>query len=402
MDTTYLLDWANLLLRWAHVITAIAWIGSSFYFVFLDNSLTAPTDEELKAKGVNGELWAVHGGGFYHPQKYLVAPKTLPEKLHWFCWESYSTWLTGFALFTVLYLVNAGSFLIDPRAYAWGSSGAAVAAALGFLFAFWFVYDTICRVFGEKDGQVGNNGLVGFLTLAVVVLSTWAVCQLFAGRAAFVIVGAMMATAMSANVMAWIIPGQRKVIAQMKAGEPVSPIHGQRGKQRSVHNTYFTLPVLIAMLSNHYGWLYAGSMNWLVLVLLMLAGALIRHSFVVRHRALVMGQRVPWEYSVAGCAVLLGLAIWLAPAPRVAVPTAAAPPSTAQVRMVMEQRCVMCHGAAVAQKGVALHTDAQLDQHASAVYQQVVVSRQMPLNNSTGLTEEERVLVARWFEGRKQ
>jgi len=402
MDAHWI-EFAGMLVRWLHVIAGIAWIGSSFYFIWLDRSLEPPEPGSEEArKGVGGHLWAVHGGGFYHPQKYLVAPKTLPEKLHWFCWESYSTWLTGFALFTVLYLVNAGSFLIDPRVYAWGSSGAAVAAALGFLFAFWFVYDTICRVFGEKDGQVGNNGLVGFLTLAVVVLSTWAVCQLFAGRAAFVIVGAMMATAMSANVMAWIIPGQRKVIAQMKAGEPVSPIHGQRGKQRSVHNTYFTLPVLIAMLSNHYGWLYAGSMNWLVLVLLMLAGALIRHSFVVRHRALVMGQRVPWEYSVAGCAVLLGLAIWLAPAPRVAVPTAAAPPSTAQVRMVMEQRCVMCHGAAVAQKGVALHTDAQLDQHASAVYQQVVVSRQMPLNNSTGLTEEERVLVARWFEGRKQ
>lgn len=394
MDTTYLLDWANLLLRWAHVITAIAWIGSSFYFVFLDNSLTAPTDPALQAKGVNGELWAVHGGGFYHPQKYLVAPKTLPEKLHWFYWESYSTWLTGFALFAVLYLFNAQSFLIDPRVFAWGSSGAAIAAALGLVFGFWFVYDAICRVAG-----VARNVLVGALVAVVVVAMSWAACQLFAGRAAFLIVGAALATAMSLNVMAWIIPGQRKVIAQMKAGQPVDPIHGQRGKQRSVHNTYFTLPVLIAMLSNHYGFLYSGAQPWLVLVLLMAAGALIRHSFVARHKALVEGRRVPWEVAGGGVLLLVGLAVWLAPAPapRQAVADLA-PVSAAQLQTVIEQRCLMCHGAALAQKGVALHTPALLDQHAQAVYQQVVVTRQMPMNNATGLTEDERALIARWYE----
>jgi uncharacterized membrane protein len=392
LDTTYLLDWANLLLRWAHVITAIAWIGSSFYFVFLDNSLTAPTDPELKAKGVNGELWAVHGGGFYHPQKYLVAPKSLPEKLHWFFWESYSTWLTGFALFAVLYLFNAEAFLIDARVFAWSSPGAAIAASLGFVFGFWFVYDAICRVAG-----VTRNALVGALVTVAVVAMTWAATQLFAGRAAFLIVGAAMATAMSLNVMAWIIPGQRKVIAQMKAGQPVDPIHGQRGKQRSVHNTYFTLPVLIAMLSNHYGFLYSGAQPWAVLLLLMAAGALIRHSFVVRHKALVEGRRVPWEFAVAGAVLLLGLAVWLAPAPR-AVVADAPKVSSAQLQAVVEQRCVMCHGEALAQKGVALHTAALLDQHAQAVYQQVVVTKQMPLNNATGLTDDERALIARWFE----
>jgi len=397
---TYLLDWANLLLRWAHVITAIAWIGSSFYFVFLDSSLTAPTSPDLKAKGVDGELWAVHGGGFYNPQKYLVAPKTLPANLHWFFWESYSTWLTGFGLFTVLYLFNAGTFLVDKTVHDW-SPGTAIAAALGFLVAFWLVYDTICRAFGRK-----KNGdlIVALGVLVFVIASSWLSCQLFAGRAAFLMTGAMIATAMSANVFVWIIPGQRTVIAQMKAGEPVDPIHGQRAKQRSVHNTYFTLPVLIAMLSNHYGWLTQGPHNWLVLVLLMLAGALIRYSFVARHKAHVLGQRAPWEYAAIGIAVLIGLAIWLAPAaPTAAQRAAAAQPVTfAQVQAVINQRCVMCHNAQLQNKNVALHTPELITQHAQAVYQQATVLRAMPLNNATQITEEERALIKRWFETNNQ
>ncbi len=397
MDLTYLLDWANLLLRWAHVIVAIAWIGSSFYFVFLDNSLLKPQDPALLAKGVDGELWAVHGGGFYNPQKYLVAPRTLPEHLHWFFWESYSTWLTGFALFTVLYLFNASTFLIDKTVFAWSSPGLAVAAALGVLAAFWVVYDLICRLVGEKNGKVGGDNIVAVLVLVYVVAASWAACQIFAGRAAFLMLGAMLATAMSANVFFWIIPGQKTVIRQMKAGEPVDAIHGQRAKQRSVHNTYFTLPVLVAMLSNHYGFLYQGKHNWLVLVLLMLAGALIRHSFVVRHKALAQGRRVPWEYAVTGTVVLIGLAIGLAPAPRAAV-AAQAPVTRAQVLAVVEQRCVLCHNANVQQKGVALHTPELVSQHAQAMYQQAVVLKAMPMNNATQITDEERALIKRWFE----
>ena len=390
----YLLDWANLLLRWAHVVTAIAWIGSSFYFVFLDNSLTPPVDPELKRKGVDGELWAVHGGGFYHPQKYLVAPKTLPEHLHWFYWESYSTWLTGFALFTVLYLFNAGSFLVDKSVFDW-SPAAAIGASLAFLVAFWFVYDVICRAFGQK-----KNGdlIVGIGVFVFIVFASWLACQLFAGRAAFLLVGAMIATAMSANVFFWIIPGQRKVVAQMKAGEAVDPVHGWRAKQRSVHNTYFTLPVLIAMLSNHYGWLYQGPSNWIVLVLLMLAGALVRHSFVARHKALVEGRRVPWEHAIGGTLALLVLAFWLAPAPSTSVAKDAPPPSIKQVSAVVDQRCAMCHNAQVAQKNVALHTPELLKQHAQAVYQQAVLQKLMPLNNATQMTDDERALLARWFK----
>ena len=393
----YLLDWANLLLRWAHVIVAIAWIGSSFYFVFLDNSLLKPEDPALKAKGVDGELWAVHGGGFYNPQKYLVAPKSLPEHLHWFFWESYSTWLTGFALFVVLYLFNASSFLIDKTVFDW-SPQAAVAAALGFLGVFWLVYDQICRLVGERQGKVGGDAIVGGLVLLYVVGASWAACQLFAGRAAFLMVGAMMATAMSANVFFWIIPGQKKVIAQMKAGQPVDAIHGQRAKQRSVHNTYFTLPVLVSMLSNHYGWLYQAPHKWLVLVLLMLAGALIRHSFVVRHKALASGKRVPWEYAGAGTAVLLGLVVWLAPAPQPNAPPPPAKVSLADVQAVVGQRCVLCHNAQVQQKNVALHTPALIQQHAQAIYQQATVLKLMPLNNATQITDAERALIKQWFE----
>ena len=390
----YLLDWANLLLRWTHVIVAIAWIGSSFYFVFLDFSLTRPTDPALVAKGVDGELWAVHGGGFYHPQKYLVAPKSLPEHLHWFYWESYWTWMSGFALFLVLYLFNASTFLIDKNVHDW-SPTAAVIGALVFLAAFWFVYDAICRAFAQKPK---GDLIVGVLVFVFVVVASWLACRLFAGRAAFLMAGAMIATAMSANVFFWIIPGQKKVIAQMKAGQPVDPIHGQRAKQRSVHNTYFTLPVLVAMLSNHYGWLYQGADNWIVLVLLMLAGALIRHSFVARHKALVAGKRVPWEYAVAGTLLIVALAIWRAPAPAPKTAVSTAPVSMAEVKAVVDQRCVLCHNAETQQKNVALHTPELIKSHAQAMYQQVVVLKLMPLGNATQMTDAERALIKRWFD----
>jgi uncharacterized membrane protein len=393
----YLLDWANLLLRWLHVITAIAWVGSSFYFVWLDNHLIRPKSPDLLEKGVDGALWAVHGGGFYNPQKYMLAPKKIHTELHWFYWESYSTWLSGFALFTVSYLWNAGTYLIDKSVYAWTPTGAVV-AALAFLVVFWLVYDVICRTLGEREG---GDRIVGGAVAVVVVLAAFLACQLFAGRAAFLLVGAMIATAMSANVFFLIIPGQRKVIAAMTSGAPVDPIHGRRGKQRSVHNTYFTLPVLVAMLSNHYGWLHQGRFNWLVLALLMAAGALIRHFFVARHKAHVKGVQPPWGYAGAGVAVIVGLIVWLAPAPpsQPSPGTAAAPAVRfAQVQAVVQQRCVLCHNAQVQQKNVALHTPELLHQHALAVYQQAAVLKLMPMNNATQITDDERALIRRWYE----
>ena len=386
----YLLDWINFLLRWTHVIVAIAWIGSSFYFVFLDSSLVEPTDAALREKGVGGELWAVHGGGFYNPQKYLGAPKKLPEHLHWFYWESYSTFLTGFALFTAIYLFQADTFLIDARVHAW-TAAPAIACALAFLVVFWLAYDAICRVFDN-----GSQAVVGALVAALVIFASWLACSLFAGRAAFVLVGAMMATSMSANVFFWIIPGQRKVIAQMKAGEPVDPAHGRRAKQRSVHNTYFTLPVLAAMLSNHYAFLHGASGNWLVLVIVMAAGALIRHSFVARHRALVLGRRVPWEYAGFGCVLLLALGVWQAPAP--VAPVAAAAPTFAQVQGIVKERCSLCHNAQLANKGIRLDTPDMILANAPQMYQQAVVLKAMPLNNATQITTAERNALKRWYE----
>ncbi len=391
---SYLLDWANLLLRWLHVITAIAWVGSSFYFVFLDSSLTTPEDEKLRAEGATGELWAVHGGGFYHPVKYAVRPPKLPGHLHWFYWESYSTWLSGIALFSVSYLWQAGTYLIDKSKMDW-SPAAAGWAALSFLVVFWLLYDLICRVFTQRKN---GEAWIGASVLLLVCAASWLACQWFAGRAAFLLVGGMIATAMSANVFFWIIPGQRKVVAAIKAGEPVDPIHGMRGKQRSVHNTYFTLPVIFAMLSNHYSFTWSHPQNWLVLILMMFAGAAIRQFFVLRHGYKLGRNKHPLPYALVGLAVLLGVIVWLKPAPQAATAASAAPVGHAQIQPVLAQRCYMCHGEQVQMKNVRVDSAEAAQRNAQAIYQQVVVSKLMPMNNSTGLTDEERALIGRWFE----
>ena len=391
---SYLLDWANLLLRWLHVITAIAWVGSSFYFVFLDSSLTTPEDEKLRAEGATGELWAVHGGGFYHPVKYVVRPPKLPGHLHWFYWESYSTWLSGIALFSVSYLWQAGTYLIDKSKMDW-SPAAAGWAALSFLVVFWLLYDLICRVFTQRKN---GEAWIGASVLLLVCAASWLACQWFAGRAAFLLVGGMIATAMSANVFFWIIPGQRKVVAAIKAGEPVDPIHGMRGKQRSVHNTYFTLPVIFAMLSNHYSFTWSHPQNWLVLILMMFAGAAIRQFFVLRHGYKLGRNKHPLPYALVGLAVLLGVIVWLKPAPQAATAASAAPVGHAQIQPVLAQRCYMCHGEQVQMKNVRVDSAEAAQRNAQAIYQQVVVSKLMPMNSSTGLTDEERALIGRWFE----
>jgi uncharacterized membrane protein len=394
----YLLDWANLLLRWAHVITAIAWIGSSFYFVFLDSSLTPPVDDDLKRQGVSGELWAVHGGGFYHPVKFNVSPPKLPDHLHWFFWEAYSTWLTGFSLFTVSYLWSAGTYLVDKSLMDWPPA-LAVAAALSFLVVFWLAYDALCRWFGQRER---GDAIVGALVLVLVCVASWLACHWFAGRAAFLLVGAMMATAMSANVFFWIIPGQKKVVAALRAGQAPDPVHGQRGKQRSVHNTYFTLPVLFAMLSNHYSFTWSHPRNWLVLILMMAAGAAIRQFFVLRHGWKLGRNRHPLPYAVAGVAVIVAVAVWLRPQGSAPSSAENAPASFAQVQQVVSQRCTMCHGAQMQMKNIRLDSPEAIAQHATQIYQMAVVSRIMPMNNATGMTEDERALLGRWYrEGAK-
>ena len=406
---SYYLDWANLLLRWVHVITAIAWIGSSFYFVFLDSSLTPPVDEDLKRQGVSRELWAVHGGGFYHPVKFNVSPPKLPSHLHWFYWESYSTWLSGFALFTVSYLWSASTYLIDKSKMDWAPA-TAIGVALAFLVVFWLLYDLICRSLGQRKQ---GDAIVGALVFLLVCLASWLACHWFAGRAAFLLVGAMLATSMSASVFFWIIPGQKKVIAAIKAGQPVDPVHGQRGKQRSVHNTYFTLPVLFAMLSGHYSFTYNHPQNWLVLIVMMFAGAAIRQFFVLRHGYKLGRHGHPWPYALSGVLVIAAAIVWLRPAPTATAPEANATNSIAKdpvntgatgqfgyqmLQPVLAQRCYSCHGEQVQMKNVRLDSAALVKQHATNIYQQVVVARAMPMSNATGLTDAERQLIKQWFE----
>nr|WP_319564191.1 urate hydroxylase PuuD [uncultured Rhodoferax sp.] len=403
---SYVLDWLNLLLRWAHVITAIAWIGSSFYFVFLDSSLTPPEDDDLKRQGVSGELWAVHGGGFYHPVKFAVKPPQLPKHLHWFYWESYTTWLTGFSLFTVSYLWSAGTYLIDKSRMDW-LPWQAITVAILFLVVFWLLYDLICRKFGQRKN---GDGIVGALVFVLVCVASWLACHWFAGRAAFLLMGAMLATSMSANVAHWIIPGQRKVVAAIKAGEPVDPIHGVRGKQRSVHNTYFTLPVLFAMLSGHYSFTYMHPQNWLILIAMMFAGAAIRQFFVLRHGFKLGRNPNPRGYALAGVVAILILMGWLAPPSEsgqtvtTSVATTASNTGTggqigyAILQPILAQRCYMCHGPQVQMKNVRLDSAENVKRHAQNIYQQAVVTKIMPMTNTTGISEAERMVIKQWFE----
>lgn len=384
----YVIEWASMLLRWLHLIVGIAWIGSSFYFIWLDNSLRPPEDEGLKQKGVAGELWAVHGGGFYNPQKYLVAPAFLPKELHWFKWESYSTWLTGFLLISTLYYSQAATWMVDPSKVSM-APGVAVLIGLFTLAGGWLVYDGLCRLFMDR-----SQLLFGAIYYGFVVAIAYLLTHLLSGRAAFIHVGAMIATTMSANVFFWIIPGQKKTIAQMQRGESPDPIHGKRAKQRSLHNNYLTLPVLFCMISNHYAFTYSHGRAWAVLALILLAAVLIRHYFNQRHK----GQP-QWRYPAAGAALLAGVAFWLMPA------TAAVAPGgkveIVQVQQVLASRCVACHAEhptlmPAAPAGVMLDTPERIDANKSRILIQAVQLKAMPLGNVTAMTDDERALLARW------
>jgi len=392
----YLLEWAALLLRWTHLVVAIAWIGASFYFVFLDNNLTPPIDEALKAKGVTGELWAVHGGGFYNPQKYAGAPGHINSTLHWFYWESYATWLSGFALFSMMFLWQASTFLVDPNVMAWSPVTAGF-TALAFLVGFWLFYHALCKaLFNHPHGQTW----VGLVLLVLVAALCWLACQLYAGRAAFLLMGATLATAMTANVFFCIIPGQRVVVKALTSGQPFDDkemaFYGLRGKQRSVHNTYFTLPVLFAMLANHQGLLVSHPQRWILLFLMMFAGASIRQYFVQMHAWRLGKSAHPWPYAALGVAIIIGLVVALRPAPEVAS-VSQAPVSFEAVQAIVNQRCSSCHGAQLQMKNLRLDSAEQIRANAQNIYQQVVVLKQMPMNNATGITEPERQVLASWF-----
>jgi uncharacterized membrane protein len=401
----YGLEWMNLLVRWLHIITGIAWIGASFYFVWLDNSLRPPAPGgELAKKGVAGELWAVHGGGFYNPQKYMVAPAELPADLHWFKWEAYSTWLSGFALLAIVYYFNAQAMMVD-RSVADLSSWQAVGIGIGSLVVGWVAYDLLCR------SKLGKHDLAfGAVIFAFLVGATWVLTHWLSGRAAYIHVGAMIGTIMVANVAMVIIPGQRKMVNAMIAGEKPDPIYGIRGKQRSVHNNYFTLPVLFIMISNHFAMTYRHEHAWAVLAGIMLAGVFIRHFFNLRHKG-----RVEWQYPAVGVALLLAVAIAIAPKAPVHTGTGAAAGSAtaganagaqfAAVQGIIQQRCVSCHAAhptqagfATAPAGVMLDDPHGISQNAQRIYQQAVQLKAMPLANMTNMTDAERAQVAAWFE----
>ena len=389
-----LAEWLSLLLRWAHLIVGIAWIGSSFYFIWLDLGLKKRTD---LPEGVAGESWMVHGGGFYHARKFMVAPPALPEELHWFKYEAYFTWITGFLLLALIYYWGAESFLIDPRVLAL-EPWAAILISLAVLAGGWIAYDLLCR------SPLGRNAtLLALLVFVFSVAAAYGLGLLFSGRAAFLHVGAMLGTIMAGNVFFVIIPNQKKAVAAMLAGEQPEPALGLQAKQRSTHNNYLTLPVLLMMISNHYPMTYGHPQAWVIVAGVILLGAVIRHFFNTRNSG-GSGLAIAWQFPAAAV-VALGLVGFTAVGPGgPGGGELAETPSAAEAFAVVQARCVNCHSAAPSHEafeeapgGVMFDAPDQLRSHAARVLAQTVLSDVMPLGNETGMTEEERALLGAWI-----
>ncbi|MDO8882250.1 MAG: urate hydroxylase PuuD [Pseudotabrizicola sp.] len=400
-DLAVMWEWVEIGVRWLHVITAIAWIGSSFYFVALDLGLRkTPSLPPL----AHGEEWQVHGGGFYHIQKYLVAPEMMPEHLTWFKWESYATWLSGFAMLVLVYYLGAEMFLIDPQVMdlaVWQ----AVAISLASLAFGWLAYNTLCRVFVNADQTVLMVAL-----FVVLVGMSWFYTQVFSGRAALLHLGAFTATIMSANVFMIIMPNQRIVVADLKAGRTPDAKYGKIAKQRSTHNNYLTLPVIFLMLSNHYPLIFATQYNWIIASLVFLMGVTIRHWFNSQH---ARKGNPHWTWGLT--AILFLLIAWLSTAPMRNVPDPQATLSGAALQHaaaagfddvvgIVQGRCSMCHAAEPSwdgmvwpPKGVVLETEAQIAIEARRIYMQAGLSHAMPPGNLSYMEPEERLAIIRWF-----
>lgn len=402
--TDYLFEWCGLLVRWLHVVAGIAWIGASFYFVWLDDHLEPPRDLEPGDPGVSGELWAVHGGGFYRSRKYRVAPRILPPTLHWFYWEAYTTWISGFTLLCLLYFRETDVYLIDPAVMAL-SKLAAIVIALGFIVANWIVYDGLCRSsLGDKQRSLA-------VAVALMsVLDAWALCHIFSGRGAFMVFGASLGTIMVANVLFVIIPGQRELVRAKQEEREVDSVPGAKGKQRSLHNTYFTLPVLFVMISNHYAMTYGARENWLVLLAMSFTGACIRGWFIARHKP--EGRRGLKAVLPAALAAVtvVSLVVMLAPKGNaIAAHGAAEVPVVTgrRVEAIVQERCVPCHSKTPSPKfgfssppnGIVLDTLSDLRVRGSNV-REMLSTRSMPPGNVTGLTNHERAEILTWIAKR--
>jgi uncharacterized membrane protein len=387
-----LTEWLSAIVRWLHVIAAMAWIGSSFYFIHLDLSLKARAGQP---DGVKGEAWQVHGGGFYQMIKFLVAPARMPDELTWFKWEAYTTWLSGFALLVLVYYLNADLFLIDRAVLDVAPSTAAAIAFLSLLAA-WLAYEAMCR------SPLGNHevalALIGYVFL---VAMTYGFTHVFSGRGAFTQIGALIGTIMVANVFVIIIPYQKKTVACLLKGETPDPRWGGYGKQRSVHNNYLTLPVIFLMLSNHYPLFFATRFNWLIVAVVLLTGPVIRHFFNSRHA----GLGTPWWTWIAAAAGM-GAIAWLSAAGPFGVKTGSVPatPKFAAVQDIIVSRCSMCHavepvwaGIPTAPNGIRLDEAEAIKRHARLIGLNAVRSRAMPPGNITEITAEERQTIGAWL-----
>jgi uncharacterized membrane protein len=388
----YVLDWLSLLIRWFHVTAGIAWIGASFFFVWLDDSLNREVSAAEKTRGVDGELWSVHGGGFYHNKKYLAGPvgEPLSDHLHWFYWEAYSTWLSGIAMLAVVYWAGASTFLIDKSVMDL-TPGTAIGISIGSIVLGWFIYDALCRIFEHNDVALWTS--IGIFLL----IFDWGFFHIFGARAAFIHVGAVIGTIMVWNVFFIIIPGQRKVVRQLRAGEVPDTRPGFLGKQRSVQNTYFTLPVLFIMISNHYPMTYSGPYGWLVLAGLSIAGVLVRRFYVLTHFKKVI-------YALPVAAIVLLAIIAFAIAPRTA-PAAGPSVSYARIAPIVAERCAVCHavhptfgGFSAPPAGVLLDSPVHIVANAALIRAQAVASHAMPLGNMTNMTDGERATLGNWID----
>ena len=392
IDWSTLFDWVGLLVRWTHVVTGIAWIGSSFYFIALDASLR---HNPRLPHGVSGEAWQVHGGGFYQIQKYTIAPQFLPTHLTWFKWEAYSTWIFGFALLVLVYYCNPNLYLIDTTVANIGEWDA-VAVAAGSLVLAWFAYDLLCRSwFGQDTARLAASGFI--LLTGMAYLYT----HIFSGRGAFIQIGALIGSIMVGNVLIIIMPNQRKTVAKLIAGEIPDAIWGKEAKQRSVHNNYLTLPVVFTMLSNHYAFTYQTRWNWVILTCIFISSFLVRHWFNTMHT----GAKPDWRlWPAASLPIIVAIGLTLI-GHETAPPAADAKPATfADIRPIVDRRCQVCHsvrpkfpGFAEAPKGIKFDSPAQIKTLSGQIYAQAIKTHTMPLNNVTEITDAERQQLATWI-----